>query len=157
MGSYWLVDNGVVNSSYWSSIVDWVSKSWGSSIGDYWSLNFDWFDLFDLNFDRLDSWESIGTIVDGWKSSSYWSSYSYWSNSGTDWINKSVLVDIFGESFEVEWTNTTWGKNTITPCWGQWTSWKSRLEQLWVGCWGSRSDSSKSSSSDLYIKRFNGN
>ena len=151
MSCNWSVDDSV--SKGWSSIVDWMSESWGSSIGDYWSLNFDWFDLFDLNFDRLDSWESIATIVDGWKSSGYWSSYSYWSNSGTDWINKSVLVDIFGESFEVEWTNTTWGKNTITPCWGQWTSWKSRLEQLWVGSWGSRSDSSKSSSSDLYIEK----
>ena len=76
MSCNWSVNDSVSKgwSSIGSGIVDWMSESWGSSIGDYWSLNFDWFDLFDLNFDRLDSWKSIGTIVDGWKSGSYWSS-----------------------------------------------------------------------------------
>jgi hypothetical protein len=126
----------MVNIVGWSSIVDWSSESWGSSVCDYWSLNFYWFDLFDLNFDRLDSWESI---VDNWGSSvvNGWGSDSNWGNSMTNRINKSILVNIFGESFEVDWTDTTWGENSITPCWGQRSSWKSRLEELRVGCWSS--------------------
>ena len=66
MSSNWSV-NDLLMVDGWSSIVDWSSESWGSSVGNYWSsLDFYWFDLFDLNFDRLYSWESI---VDNWGSS----------------------------------------------------------------------------------------
>merc|ERR1712088_269984 len=66
-----------------------------------------------------------------------------WSGNGnsslTNRIDESILVDIFRETFEVKRAGTTWGGYKISPCWGERSCWESRLEKLWVGCWGGRS------------------
>jgi hypothetical protein len=82
----------------------------------------------------IDSW--CGMSVDGWGS-------NYWSYGCANRIDKSVLVNIFRETFEVKWASTTWSSYKITPCWGQWSSWKTRLEELRVSCWSSTSYGSK--------------
>jgi hypothetical protein len=115
VGSNWLMDNLMMVNS-WSMVVE----SWGSSISYYWSFYFN-----GLNFYWLYSWKSVdwGMMVDSWGMM-----VDSWGSDGngglTNRIDKSILVKILRESFEVKWTSPTWGSNKITPCWSQWASWE---------------------------------
>jgi hypothetical protein len=113
----------------WSMMVE----SWGSSISYYWSFYFYWLNFHGLNFYGLYSWESVdswGMCVDSWGMcvDSWGMCVDSWGSNGngslTNRIDKSILINVFRESFEVEWTSSTWGSNKITPCWGQWASWE---------------------------------
>jgi hypothetical protein len=116
VGSNWLMDNMMSKIiGKWSMMVD----SWSSSISYYWSFYFYWLNFNGLNFYWLYSWESIGKwsmMVDSWGSDG--------NGSLTNRIDKSILVNILRETFEVEWTSTSWGSNKITPCWSQWAGWE---------------------------------
>merc|ERR1712184_169485 len=108
---------------------------WKSSIGYYWCLYFDWF--WSFYFDGLYGWEGIGQSWEGVVSIYSWSGNG--NSSLTNRIDESILVNIFRETFEVKWAGTTWGGYKISPCWSKRSCWESRLEKLWVGCWGGRS------------------
>merc|ERR1719384_1173238 len=113
-----------VGMSNWSvykrvGICYWGMSIRKSSIGYYWCLYFDWF--WSFNLDSLYGWSGNG------------------NSSLTNGIDESILVNIFRETFEVKWAGTTWSGYKISPCWGERSCWESRLEELWVGCWGGRS------------------
>merc|ERR1719361_352172 len=82
---------------------------------------FDWF--WSFNLDGLYGWEGIGQSWEGVVSIYGWSSNG--NSSLTNRIDKSILVNIFRETFEVKWTGTTWGGYKISPCWSERSCWES--------------------------------
>ena len=131
---------------------DWRSKKWSVDNGSDWSWSSNsvnnW-SSWSNNWGSVNNWSNwswSGNSSDNWS----WSSNSQRSNNwGGDslgnWVNKTILVDILGESLQRDGSQTTLSGDKVTESsgqrssnwslvdnWGNWGEWSSIEEDLGI-------------------------